>query len=381
MAIVEIPGGAFLPAPIQWEDSGVPSFTNYTLNTTTRKISFILRAPRSGASEDEELERFEFMIGAAAQIPANGLKVSFQAVAAGAPVNSADYYYTIPIDDLNENRWVMPPYITSDGTDSGERMSVEHGQLFACVIEFENFSLGDSLTIQVISQDKYAMKGAYVLTSDILDAWTKVPGSPNMALVYKEQGAEDVYMPLMDAYAISDIILLDISSSTTPDEIGMQFTLLAPMRVGGAYVLVKPTGDFDVVLYDTETNTTLETVRVNTTDYYPNTHNVDYVYVRFAGADGISGDRLLDANKVYVLSVLPASTSAVVVYWVVVGFSGEAEQMASLPGGETLHYRSRVDAGDWEEIIYYRPLFGLHITGVDHDISGGSGGGGWEGNP
>lgn len=372
MAITEIPGGVFLPAPIQWEDSAEPGFTSYTLNGTNRKIGFILRAPMTGGAteQDTKLERFEFMIGTVTQNPANGLKVSFQDILSDAPINSADFYYTITTGSINADSWTIPPYITDDGTNTGNRREVERGVQFACVIEFANYSSGDSLVIKTVSQDKYAMKGAYSLTCDSIGAWTKVTGSPAMALVYKTPEFVDVYVPLTDAYAVKEVGPVTVIPDDEPDEVGMAFTLPAPMRIGGAYVMVAPTDNFTVNLYDAESNTVLESVAVDKDEYYANSHNIDYVYVRF------ETDRLLQGNQIYVLSIVPDDVVDVHCLYV-----HSTAQMASLPGGATWYYRHRVDGGDWTEVTTQRPLFGLHITGVDHDTTGGGSSGGWQGNP
>lgn len=379
MAIVEIPGGVFLPAPIQFSPTGTLGFATYTLNGTNRKIGFILRAPRISGNElgtigvsDTKLERFEFMIGVVAQNPANGLKVSFTTVSTGNPVNTADWYYVITTGNISVNTWTIPPYITTDGTNTGDRKTIEHGDLFACVIEFNNYSSGDSLQIKVLTQDLYAMKGAYTLTADSLGAWTKVTGMPVMALVYQTPEFVDTYMPLSDAYAIESLPFITVDPNDEPDEVGLAFTLPAPMRVGGAYVMVSPSDDFDVVLYDIEANQEVERINVTTDDYYPNGNNIDYVYVRF------TQDWLLQGNQIYILSVAPSGAGTVDVYYAT---TLTAAQMASLPGGSTWYYAQRVDAGDWAEQTRYRPIFGLQITGVDHDTSGGSGGTGWQGNP
>lgn len=375
MAIVEIPGGVFLPAPIPFDEDSTPGFTTYTLNGTNRKIGFILRVPRSGGSgeSDTKLERFEFMIGTVAQNPTNGLKVSFQDISNGAPVNTADYFYTITTGNINADSWTIPPYITDDGTNTGNRRTIAHGEQFACVIEFNNFVAGDSLEIKTVTQDLYAMKGAYALTANGAGAWTKVTGIPVMALVYQTPEFVDTYMPLTDAYAITNIQTATISSGASPDEVGLAFTLPAPMRVGGAYVMVSsPAESFDVVLYDVEANAVLEQVSAGAGTYYPNgVSGVDYVYVRF------TQDHLIQANQIYILSVLPSADDTEVWYAQI----NSTSQMASLPGGATWYYVERTDAGNWTEDTDIRPLFGLHITGVDHDQSGGGSSGGWQGNP
>ena len=362
MAIVQVPE-FFLPDPIEWDSALAPSFTSVSIQTTARKVAFIMRVPKSGT-----LERFEFRIGTVTQNPTNGLKVSFQDVAAGFPDDNADQYYTIPTGSIVANSWTIPPYLTSDGTSGGTRRTVTQGDWLACVIEFASFASGDSLVIEGVSRGAYNPKGSF-LAANTSGTWAQHEdgGYPSMALVYEG----DVYVPLVDAYPIESILTSPIFADEEVDEIGMAFTLTAPMRIGGAYVLVDPEEDFDVVLYDTEANQELERVTVATTDYFPNLHHIDYVFVRFPR------NPLLQANQIYVLSVAPKGTTGIVTVYDVQADS--AAQMAAMPCGATWHYRDRVDAGDWRVVENRLPLFGLLVTGVDHDISGGSGGGGWDG--
>lgn len=365
MAIVQVPE-FYEPAPIVWQEGLVPGFFSNPLATGGRKFAFILRVPKGGT-----LETFEFNIGTVTQNPTNGLKVSFQDVVNGEPNGTATYYYYIPTGSIAANTWIIPPYITSDGADTGSRKTVTHRDFVACVIEFTNFVLGDSLIIRNLTHGVYAIRGAYgVVFNTAGSAWAKSEGGfPVMALMYDDGN----YVSLADAYAIYEFITTPIFADEEIDEIGLAFQLTAPKRVGGAYVLVDPEEDFDIVLYDTEANEELERVRVEVGSYTPNVFNIDYVMVRF------THDHLIKANQFYVLSVAPTGTTGIVNVYSVLANS--AAQMAGMPCGVNWHYRDRVDGGDWRELTNHVPLFGLLVTGIDHDISGGSGGGGWEGNP
>lgn len=365
MAIVEAPE-FFYPPPVPWNNpvGDPPDFISNTLNDTNRKISFLLQVPKNG-----QLEAFEFKVGSVSQTPANGLKVSFQDVSAdGKPDGSADYFYTITSGSVSANAWTIPPYLTDDGTSGGNRKSVSQSSWVACVIEFVSFVSGDSVVIQSLTQDTFAPKGAFVAKADVINVWTKIAGIPILALVY--DGGD--YVSLTDAYPVYSIGNDSISPSTTPDEIGLTFTLLAPMRVGGAYIFAGASEFFNVTLYDTETDSILEQIGVEQGSFFESNQAIDYVFVRF------ETNRLLQANRIYVLSVAPVGSGFVDIY----SFNAySTAQMDSMPCGAIWSVRTRADAGDWTEILTSHPLFGLLVTGVDHSISGGSGGSGWDGDP
>jgi len=89
-------------------------------------------------------------------------------------------------------------------------------------------------------------------------------------------------------------------------------------------------------------------------------------------------DRLLDANAKYRISLKPTTTTDISLNVLVI--NGPL-LMDTLEGGVAFVQTSRKDGGDWTDNLGQRPMMGIIVTGLDHDISGGSGGGGWEGDP
>lgn len=369
MSIVQVPGGFLYPPLLQWNPTfdidNEPSWQDYIMNSGTRQIAIIFRAPKSGV-----LERFDFLIGdVVTQTPTNGLKVSFQNVSNGEPNGTSTYFRNVPSGNIFASDQCIPGVITDDGTDNGNKKTIERGELLACVIEFESFTTGDSLEMRHCTQATYAAKGAYLLTADNVGSWTTQPGIPILTLVYE---GED-FVPMIDTAGLYDIGRSLISQSLLNDEGGLAFTLDAPARVGGVYITVKSEEDFTLKLYDAEANEILESISIDLDEHYPNSDSVDTILIRFS-----EPDRLLQPNQIYILSVTPGGTGILTIYTL---FVWDTPYMAALPGGSDWHYRRRSNDGDWLIDNSARPMFGLHITGIDHDTSGGSGGPGWEGDP
>lgn len=368
MAIVEIPGGGvYFPPPILCEDSGVPAFETYTLDTTTRKIAFVFPIPKSTT-----LDRFEFGTRTVTQAPANGLKISFQDVASGVPDGTATYFY-VQTSGLTTNSWITTLAITDDGTDTGNRKVVSRGDFLACVIEFESFSLGDSLQIAVLTQGEYSPRGPYVLTHD--GAWTKVSGLPCLALA--DQPLFSGYIPVPGTYPVFSAPATSIEMGGDPDEKGLEFQFASPVRIGGGYALIEPFVDFDVILYDIEANEEMTRVSISRDNYFNNALGVAFVEWRFLS------DPLINPNQSYVMAILPTDNADIIDLYGLFSYGGleGTNQTAAMPMGNTWFLAARTGGGDWNRLSNVRPLMGVLVTGLDHEISGGSSGPGWEGNP
>lgn len=372
MAIVEIPGGGiFAPAPIAWSEAGVPTFETYTLDTTTRKFAIIFRVPESNT-----LDKFEFGLRTVTQAPANGLKVSFQDVVGGEPDGTATHFRVVT-SGLTTISWVSPDAITDDGTDTGNKKVAVRGDLVACVIEFESFSFGDDLDIAVLAGSQYTIKGAYILSANLLGVWTKGTGIPCMGLVVTDYEVVDVdisdgHIAVPNTYPVYDIIA---DAAEFEEEAGMVFHFPAPVRIGGGYVFVSPLVDFEVVLYDVEDEyREVERVSISLDDYLANGNNQDYVEFRFLS------DHLIDANKPYILAIATQDISDVVDFAYL--WSSNIHTALGFPFGGTWYASSHKEAGVWagEGVANLLPLFGLLVTGIDHEI-GGNSQSGWEGNP
>jgi len=362
MAMSKVPGGLWIPTPIPW-GTATPAFGNILLDASAEKAAFIIQVPKTGT-----LQRFEFLTGTAVQTPANGLKCSFQDVdlATGDPDGTIDQFR--PSVSSGTDVWVVPGVITSDGTDSGTKRSVTRGERLACVVEFQSFLAGDSINIRVVNLDANVFMGNPPYPDQFTAAWSKLSEGLVMALRYDDGTYETILGACYPFEQIgSDAFNIDSGGG---DEIGLAFSFESPVRVGGYYMRADLDAVADLVLYDKDGVTALDTMSLDPD--VRTTAGSQYHIVRSPT------DRLLDANDVYRVILKPTTTTNVNLS----NFSTNgADLLNTMEGGSKWYYTLRVNNGTWADSLSQRPFMGIIVTGIDHDISGGSGGPGWEGDP
>jgi hypothetical protein len=359
MAIVQFPGGLCVPPPLAFSTTG-PNFplAPPTIDVLGEKVSFIITVPKTGT-----LERFEFLTGAVTLNAASIIKVSFQDVNASEnPDGTVDEYRLINGSDISSTSWIVPGTLTNDGTDGGTKRSVTRGQRLACVIEFDTFNVLDSMVVRVVATDTIAnwIAPNFTLTYDGA-LWSKSASQTAILALRYDDGT---YEQIIGAYPIKALNSPIFSSTASPDERGLLFQLPAPMLVGG--VIIRMAGSLGIsvpiVLYDQDGTTILRTSNLAG---FPDTNGKHY-NLRF------NSDVRLEANVPYRLTVKPAANNITLYDFEV----DSSDLMNMIEGGSTWQYCERTDDGNWTDTVNKRPWMSLWVTGIDHDISGGSGGGG-----
>lgn len=357
MAIVQFPGGLVVPPPLAFSATA-PSSTATTIDAAGEKTSVVFTVPKTGT-----LERFEFKVATVTLNAASRIKVSFQDLDASRnPDGTADQYRVLEPADLPSNSWIAPDALTDDGTDTGNKRSVTRGQRIACVIEYDTFTVADSFQVTHIGGSSTAnwTNPSYRIDYDGA-SWSKTDGAiVTLALRYDD----GTYTQIIGAYPVSNLSNAIFNSGSAVDERGMLFQLPAPMLVGGIIARIAPSDanmSIPIVLYDTDGQTVLRTSNLVG---FANT-NSRHLNLRF------DSDVRLEANVPYRLTVKPSSATNVTLYY----FETESsELMEMMEGGANWGYCERVNDGDWTDTTNKRPWMSLWVTGIDHDISGGSGG-------
>lgn len=361
MAIEQVPGGLWIPTPIPWGAAN-PSFTSMLINASAEKAAFIIQVPKSGT-----LNYFEFLTGTVSQSPANGLKLSFQDVdlATGDPDGTADQYRVLA-HPISANTWQLPPgALTSDGTDSGTKRTVTRGELLACVVEFESFAVSDSVNVRTLNLAANAFMGNTPYPTHFTAAWAKLNDGAVMALVYDDNS----YPAILGVYPFAQIQSYTYNVDTGgADEYGLAFSMPSDVRVGAFYVRANIAGNADLVLYDKDLSTVLETMSIDA--------NVRVQAATQYHLARCSTDRLLYANETYILSLKPTTTTDVTLY---TGSPDSDVISTALDGGNTWGIANRLNGGTWTYTKIERPFMGIVVTGIDHEI-GGSPSTGWEGD-
>lgn len=361
MAIQATQGGMFLPH--MFPVGAVPSFSALTLAASTDKVAVVFRVPRTGT-----LDKFEWMAGAVSINSGSAVRCSFQdpSTANGDPDGTQDQFRDMAGTAVTANTWMVPGLITSDGTDGGSKRSVTRGDRLCAVLEYQTFTAADSVAVNTISSFPTIVGFPYP-DRQTGGTWTKSSNYPVIALKYNDGTYEYIAANVWPVEGSTAFPALSLNTGSTPDEAGNIFQLPFPCRATGAWVMTNPGAagrDFDLVLYDSDGSTPLQTTSVDT-DVLRTATAPSTVLMHFPTTSALS------ANTNYRIVFKPTTASNTSTYECVVN---AAAIMAALPGGSNWHKTTRSDAGAWTQDTTNRVMIGLLLDGFD-DAAAGSGGG------
>lgn len=169
-------------------------------------------------------------------------------------------------------------------------------------------------------------------------------------------------------YPYETITSLNINSGSTPDEVGMYFRLpsgvCSTFQVSSVRIGMLPSGqDFDVILYDTNGTTVLQTVTVDGNILNTTAHGV--VEVEFSGTIAT-----LTAGSYYRLVVRPATATNMGAFQYYT-FRTDNDKTAFLNNAADVQYTSRTNAGAWTENTNQIMTMQAVITAMDPGTSSG----------
>lgn len=145
------------------------------------------------------------------------------------------------------------------------------------------------------------------------------------------------------------------NTGSTPDERGLKFRFPLSVRVSGFWLASDLDGDADVVLYDSDGTTALQTRSLDK-DIEAGAGNAGTHVATFPA------DVTLAANTYYRLVVKPTSVTNLTVYdW----DYPNTTLMAADYFGADFHHTQRTDAGAWTDTTTKRAMMGLIVSGID----------------
>lgn len=361
MSLVDVPGGILFPSPIPLS-AGLPALAAMsTVNDANDKIAYIIQVPKSGTLDWFECQQF-----ANTNNPDNGLRFSFQSLSAttGAPGGVQDQFRTLT-SGFGNRAWLVPPGVmTNDGTNGGTKRTVTVGDWIACVVEFESFTAGDSVSFAELNLSTGASGAASPTVNQYVSvfetAWINAIGAGPIALKYSD-GTYGV-LPLWWSPMLT-INSTGFNSGSSPANRGIRFKNAFPCRVAGMWVRFSA-GDanYNVTLYDNADNILSQTL-------------IDGNFDVSAGGNNtlIYFDTKVDlaANTIYRLIISPTAASPNVTLY---DFDvSVAALMAAVQGGVEW-YSSNGTTGAWVDSTANRAFMGLIIDAISDGIGGGSGG-------
>lgn len=167
-------------------------------------------------------------------------------------------------------------------------------------------------------------------------------------------GYDDGSYPNAGLYPYGKFLIPIFDSSDSPDEIGNILNPASDMQVLGAWVSVTSTsGDYDIVLYDSDETT--ELARIENDENVENTSTFIGHYVRLVY---FSSPITLTGGSTYRITLRPSTTNTINMDNLTVD---DADYMDSVLFG-SVHRTERTDAGAWTETPTKRTCIGVIMS-------------------
>ena len=330
------------------------SYQAFLMDASAEKVAVVFRAPKAGT-----LARIGFRTGTVTT--GDTLKVSFQDVstADGNPDGTPDQFRTQAVGDGDDNVWFRSGLVTSDGTNGGTLRTVVRGELVAAVIEFDSFVAGNLNIASTALLASDTLGGSYL--THFTAAWAKSRAVSAAVAVEYDDGSFGYIPNTLPAVTKTST---NFNSGSTPDEVALKFSHPVPLRVNGFWFASAVSGDFDVILYDSDGTTALATFTGDKDVSTPSTAAALF-------AAPFSASVSLLANTFYRIALRPSTVTNCSRIDFTVNAAAVLDQMS---GGQNFHYSERTNAGAWTDTTTKRPLLGVIVDGQDDGatVSGGT---------
>lgn len=372
MAYVQIAGqGLLLP---ELPPFSSPAFSSSPLiDATGEKIAFVGPVFFKAHTGSKTINKVHFRVGSLTKAGGSGWTVSLQSVSltSGPPIVPSevqDQFRAIAAADLTANTWFTSGLVTSDGTDTGTKRTVNFGELLAVVLEYDaGGRLGaDSLVLNalgnILNTAVIGHQNCVMLKSGAGPTWAQLSAAINVVLEFS-----DGTFGTLDHAAVANGTNTHSYNSGTgvADEYANAFTLPFPCKVDGGWAILNfaAGADVEIILYDGTTAQQTVTVDSNAIG---GAGSARFIHFSFA-------ETALTANHTYYLSIRPTTANSITAYSIDVN---DANHWDTWPLGQYMAYTTRLDLGAWAATTTTRRLMaGLRASSLD-DGTGGAGGSG-----
>jgi hypothetical protein len=328
-----------------------PAATSTVIDASGEKVAWVgqVFTPNRGS---KNIQTVGFLPGAITAAGGSNMRLSLQNVDTTTgfpfrPDGTQDQTVDFLISAPTASTWYQTGNLSATRT-------VAHGDLIAVVLEFETFAGADVFNVQNLSTSS-TLNGNWGL-SHFTASWGKINVMPNVVL-----GFDDGSFGTLSAgaFPFASLTTDTISSSSTPDEVALRFTVPFACKLDGAWIAFSSAAagrNFDVVLY--EGTSALATVPIDA-DTTNATAGTVYL-VHFA-------EQTLAPSTVYYVAAKPTTTGNGVAYSYTVS---NANHFQAAAGGTEWHFASRSDAGAWSATTTKRLHAGILVSAL-HDGAGG----------
>jgi hypothetical protein len=323
-----------------------PAVTAVLLDAANEYCGMVLRAPKAGT-----IKKVLFLTGTVTTGATLDVTIEGVSATTGGPDGTplTDGTTTCVVADPDDDVQKTATFATGP--------TVTEGQLIAVKIANPAASAG-TLNINANTSSLASVYLPYSFTA--LTALSKVRNAPLIGLEYSD-GSYAFHPNVLPVLSFTSETF---NSGTTPDEIGLKFSLPFPYRVRGVWWIATQIGSSSVVvtLYDSDGSTVLESVTVDTEQVQTTSAGLKYLY--------FTAKYDLDASTSYRATLTNSSGSNVTFG----GFEiSAAAQMDAFECGQNFHRTERTDSGAWTDTTTKRPWMGLLVSAFDDGASVGGG--------
>lgn len=338
MALQTIPGGLWIP---QRTSLDVPFLANMVIDAADEKIAFIFKIGKTGT-----ISKVGFKTGSVTTGATFDVRLETVDLTTGDPTGTllaTNSNGSLVVADADDFLWLTASLTTA--------VAVTRGDLVAVVIVNPSGSPGNMQIMAVAyGQNRFPYSDLFTTS------WTKQGDNrnPNCALEYDD----GTYALHTGVYPIKLTPTDTYNSASSPDERGLIFQFPFPVQIAGVFMIMDLDGDADIVLYDSDGSTVLETISLDK----------DVRELTTIGGWNFPFDNTneLSANTNYRVALKPTTTTNIGLATLE---TDTAAIMDSFEGGQNFHYTSRTDAGAWTETTTKRPVIGLLLDGFDDSIA------------
>lgn len=320
-------------------------FTSLLIDASGEKVEFVFNIPKTG-----NITQVGFRTGAVTS--AQTLRVELQTVDGTTGDASGSAY-----GGMVKGTQASPAANTFYDVALGTAASATQGDTVAAVIEFDG-TVGNLNIAYLVSLMQKSMPYVGLYTG----TWAKSIGVPVLSIKYDDGSYYDC-----SCWPGSAFNTQNINTGTATDERALKFKFPYPVRVRGAWVYSSPAGttsDYDVVLYDSDGTTALQTKSVDA-------NNLQTTGARRISHAYFPASQTLSKDTFYRLSIKPTTANNLTFDDFSVDSAGILD---SIGGGQNFHLSTRADAGAWTDTTTKRPFCGLILDQFDDGTAVGGGG-------
>lgn len=344
MAVQLIQGAFDLPRPPLTVAGTATLGTQATLTTAGHKAGMIFQAPKAG-----DITKIVFRTGTVSGTSSVTLRIETVDTATGLPSG------TLVDADATGSQGSLASNTAYEVTLAGNS-TVTRGQLLALVIDY---AAGTSIVIQSFADEGGNARDFPYCLSHNGTSWTKAGASPTIAVGYSDGS----FGAVAGCWPLAAVGSTTVTSASTPDVVGIQFTVPFGITVVGAWAWLDcsaANADFNVKLYDTDGTTVLAS-HTHTNALRVLSQASLYQFTFDAAVD-------LDGETAYRLGIEGSNSGNVIVQYFDVS---SAAAMDAVPGGQDfIASTSKDPASDvsWTQTATRRYFMGLRVGGINTDV-------------